>query len=616
MFRVDCTRDEVMIKKQKEKFKILNDIEHVLLRPNMYIGSTSVQSKSILIDFEYKDVQYVPGLFKILNEIIDNSVDEYVRTEGKFANKIEVTMTDDTFTVKDNGRGIPVEQVVDTDGKKLYKPVAAWTKPRAGTNFGDDAERVTMGMNGVGSALSNIFSKSFVGETCDGKKHLIVTCENNAQIKSVKIHAAAKRFTQVSLVPDFTRFDAKHFDDTLKNMIKDRLVNVSLAYPKIQFKFNGIACSISPKAFLTKLEGAVTHIDQGVSLGIMPSGVGEFRHHTVVNGLIIYNGGSHVDYVMNALIPLIQEKLNKKYKFDLTPAKVKAHLQLVLVINGFKNPKFDSQAKEKITNSKAEVSQHLAHIDYEALAKSIMRNEAIIEPIIRAQQDRRNQDDEDDANDKAKELRNKRVAKHIAATSRIADKKTLFIVEGDSALAPFIVARNPETQGALPLQGKILNVFGKKNKEILDNKAITNLMVVIGLELGKPARNLNYGTIAIMTDADFDGGAIQGLLLNLFYKWPELFEQGRIRIVNSPKHVLRGKKDRKYFYTDEEWKSYKGPTAGYEHAYIKGLGSLEDDEYMDILKDPQFETIVVDDPSLFEMMYGDDSDPRKKFMME
>src|ERR1700757_2617291 len=151
-----------MSKAIKDDFKILNDIEHIRLRPNMYIGSTSIEQKTILIDYNYKEVSYVPGLFKILNELIDNSVDEFVRTEGKFANKIEVTMTDDTFTVRDNGRGIPVELVADTDGKKLYKPVAAWTRPRAGSNFGDDAQRVTMGMNGVGSALSNIFSKSFI----------------------------------------------------------------------------------------------------------------------------------------------------------------------------------------------------------------------------------------------------------------------------------------------------------------------------------------------------------------------------------------------------------------------------------------------------------------------
>lgn len=601
--------------KNKDEFKILGDIEHILLRNQMYIGSDSLETRNILLDYKYQDVSYVPGLFKIVNELIDNSVDEYVRTEGKFANKIEVTIDDTSFTVQDNGRGIPVEQVTDPDGKKVYKPVAAWTRPRAGSNFSNDSERITAGMNGVGSALSNIFSRKFIGETSDGKKHLVVKCSNNATIDSVKVNASTKKFTRVTIEPDFARFGVNHFDDHFKNMVKDRLVNVSLAYPKIQFKFNGKSCSITPKAYMAKFGDAITHLDSSVALGIMPSEVGEFRAHSVVNGLIIYNGGSHIDYIINALAPLLRDKIKKKHKFDLTPAKIKPHLQLVLAINGFKNPKFDSQSKERITNTNLEVAEHLAHIDYEALSKAIMKSSAIIDPMIKAQLLKQDEDDDKAAREKAKELKGKRVAKHIPASSRIADKKTLFIAEGDSAIGQFVTVRNTETQGAIPLRGKVMNTYGEKPKDILANKELSELMVVIGLTLGKKATNLNYGTIVIMTDQDVDGGSIRGLLINFFYNWPELFEQGRIKILNSPRYILRGKKDRVYFYDKKELESYKGSTKGYELAYIKGLGSLETEEYRDMLSNPYYETVIIDNPELFWMMYGPDPAPRKEFMM-
>lgn len=601
--------------KNKDDFKILSDVAHILLRPNMYVGSTNMETRNILLDYQFQTVRFVPGLFKIINEIIDNSLDEYIRTQGKFANKIEVTMTDTSVTVRDNGRGIPVEQITDPDNKKVYKPVAAWTRPRAGSNFGDDGNRETAGMNGVGSALTNIFSKSFVGETSDGKKHLTVVCSNNANVDSVKTRASTKQFTEVTFTPDFDRFEAKLFDAQTIAMVRDRLTNISLSFPKIQFKFNGKVVSTNPKTYMSKFSNTASYLDSNVALLVAGNDTGEFRHHSIVNGLIIYNGGSHIDYVMTGICANLREKIKKKHKIDLMPAKIKSYLQVVLSINGFKNPKFDGQSKEKITNTNGEVAELLSRVDFEAICKVLIKNEDVIGPMVRAQLQKLDDEDDAAAKAKAKELKGIKVAKHISASSTVVDQKTLFIAEGDSAIGQFISVRNPKTQGAIPLRGKVKNTFGLKAKEILANKELAELMVVIGLQLGKKATNLNYGTIAIMTDQDVDGGSIRGLLINFFYNWPELFEQGRIKIVNSPRYILRGKTNNIYFYDKKEWDDYKGVTKGYELAYIKGLGSLETEEYRDMLADPFYETVVIDDPSLFEMMYGEDTAPRKTFMM-
>jgi DNA topoisomerase-2 len=607
-----------MKKEEQKDFKILDDISHVLLRPAIYIGSTSIEKKELFLNYNYASVHYNPGLFKIVNELIDNSVDEYTRTQGKFADKIDIDVTDTTFTVLDNGRGIPVDKVKDVDGSDIYRPQAAWCKTKAGSNFNDDANRVTAGMNGVGSALSNIFSKKFHGETSDGSQKFVVECVDNAKIVSVKVTKSTKKYTKVTIQPDFQRFSLEKFDETMIKLIEDRIVGLAVAYPNITFKFNGTPIKMgTPKAYVSKFgENAIVYSDENVILGFMPSPEAELRYHSVVNGLTLYSGGSHIDYIMNGVVATLREGIKKKHKFDIMPAQIKSHIQLVSVIRNFKNMKFDSQTKERLTNTSQEVAEHLSHVDYENIAKQILKNEAILMPIIETQLAKQRAADLAEERKKNNNLKKKKVAKHIPATSSIFEKKTLFITEGDSAIGQFVSVRNSETQGAIPLRGKILNTFDKSNKEILSSGALSELMVVLGLELGKPAKTLNYGTIAITTDQDVDGFSIRCLLINFFYNWPELFEHGRVKILNSPRYILRSKKQRHYFYDKTELDAFKGSTSGYELAYIKGLGSLRIEEYKDIISDPYYETIVIDDVELFNMMYGKDANLRKKYMME
>lgn len=200
-----CTENEMTIKAQK--VKILDDRTHIRRRPNMYVGSTTYEPHARFVFGEYKTVSYVPGIVKIIDEIIDNSVDEAIRTNFQFANKIDVSIDGATITVKDNGRGIPQELIEDENGKEIPSPVAAWTKARSGGNFEDDAERKTQGMNGVGSALTNFFSEWFTGTTCDGENTITVKCTDGASNVSWSTKKNGTQGTTVQFMPDFDMFD-------------------------------------------------------------------------------------------------------------------------------------------------------------------------------------------------------------------------------------------------------------------------------------------------------------------------------------------------------------------------------------------------------------------------
>ena len=170
------------------KIEMLSIKEHVIKRPGMYIGSVSFEDHERFLFGEFKKIRYVAGVLKLVDEIIDNSVDEAIRTNFKFANKIsvDIDLKTNKVTVEDNGRGIPQAMVITPEGEEIPGPVAAWTKTMAGGNFGDDKERVTGGQNGVGSSLTNIFSVLFSGTTSDGKNELSVNCSNNADNVSCK----------------------------------------------------------------------------------------------------------------------------------------------------------------------------------------------------------------------------------------------------------------------------------------------------------------------------------------------------------------------------------------------------------------------------------------------
>jgi DNA topoisomerase-2 len=603
-------------------FKILSDSQHILTRPAMYIGSVNTEPLSGIIEGIYQTVTVVPGLLKIINEILDNSVDEFVRTKGEYANKIEVDIeqlknsADWEIRIKDNGRGIPIVKHGEDDS--TYQPVLAWTKARAGSNFGED--RVTLGANGVGSFCTNVFSKSFIGITSNGSQTLKMVCENNSEIKSVKVTESNKQGTEVKFVPELSRFSITTITDDHLKMVKDRLENLMVCYPGLTFVFNGEKIKFrSNKDFAARFsEHNVLSADDNNLLIFAPSGKEEeFRLITYVNGLWIKNGGSHVDYILDQVIANLREFVKKKHKIDVLPNQIKSHLLLGVYSRNFSNLKFDSQTKERITNSRKEVEDQYASFNFDKISKQILNTPEIIDPIISALLYKKEREEAAALAKANKNIQKKRVINHIAATSNNPAEKILFLAEGNSAIGSLISVRDPKKIGGYPLRGKVMNVRGMKPTDILKNKEISELMSITNLTYGQKAEKLSYGKIAILTDADTDGASIACLLLNLFSEWPELFTNGHIYKCETPLYICAKGKDVKWFYTQEEYDNFD--TKGYTVDYIKGLGTLPKAVYKEVINNPKLVQITADELSDFdklEMAFGSNAELRKEWMAQ
>ncbi|RMD47279.1 MAG: hypothetical protein D6834_01160, partial [Aquificota bacterium] len=228
----------------KNEIVKLSDREHVLKRPNMYIGGLEpIKEKDLFFDFqkqkfEYKEIEYVPGLLKIINEIIDNSIDEAIKTNFKYANKISVKINDNEIKVEDNGRGISTDIEKTT---KLPQAVVAFTHAKSGSNFGNDDERKSIGMNGVGAFCTAVFSKKFKVETKNNKELCKISLKNN--LNNVNFHKSKSRtkdtYTKISFEPDLERFKLKEIKEEYKSLVFQRLLMLSQVFPTINFKFNG-----------------------------------------------------------------------------------------------------------------------------------------------------------------------------------------------------------------------------------------------------------------------------------------------------------------------------------------------------------------------------------------
>jgi DNA gyrase/topoisomerase IV subunit B len=604
--------------KQNEQFRILTARQHVRERIGMYMGSSSKEEIERFILGEWKKATYVPALSKMVDEILDNSIDEAIRTNFKFANKINVSINNNEVTVTDNGRGIPQDKIFDeTTNENILRPVAAWTKVNAGTSFDD--ERVTIGTNGVGSAATNFLSKTFTGKTWSNKKSIQLDCTDGADTAKVKTGSKVGNGTEVSFVPDFELFEADSLEqlDTII-LIEDRLVSLQMAFPEIQFSFNKKKIMVNDFKKYAALfsDTVIMEKTNNLSYFIAPSEDG-FRTNSYVNGVNTRQGGTYVDHFMNTIIDSLTVKIKRRHKVEVLKTTIKSGITFVMFARNFVNPKFDSQTKERLTNPIGNIKEHLDICqvrDAEWLANKILNTPDIIDPIIEAQLAKKLAADRRAATLAQKKLRKVKVAKHISANK---DNATLKIVEGDSAMGFLLKVRDPDTVGAFPLRGVIMNTWDMKPAEVLKNKELSELVAVLGLDINDPdsVDNMTYKYIATLTDADHDGiGHISPLLIAFFYKfWPRLLLENRVQITRTPIMISTKAKEVKWFYTYEDAQEFK-KNDGYKHRYIKGLGSLTEDEYHTIINKPQYDTVTVDDASVFQMMFGKDSSLRKEYM--
>ena len=616
-----------MAKKIEDKYKKLDDIDHVLQRPGMYIGSIKphTTTKWIIEDDKMvqKELTYNPGFLKIFDEIVTNSVDESKR-DGTKLNTIKVSVNVETgeISVWDNG-GIPVVKHAE-HGEWI--PEMIFSNLKAGSNFDDSEERSWAGTNGVGSSLTNIYSHKFVITTCDGKNIFNQVFTNNMRERTeATIKKSKTNHTQISFVTDFSRFGLEGIDESHFKMIEKRVYDLAACNTDIKIYFNDKLLNFNSFEDYIKLyvEDYFFEFkkDKTWSVGIALSENG-FQQVSFVNSTETYDGGTHVDYIMNQIITQMREFFMKKHKVDVKPSELKNHMTLFLNSTVI-NPSFSSQTKEKLITEVKDFGT-----TYEIATKTIqlILKSEIVNSILDWIQQKKNAEDSKLQRELNKKLSKIKVDKLIDAKGKDRWKCSLALFEGDSASGAFRKYRTPEMMGAFSLRGKFINVSEISNQKLVQNTEAVNLMAAIGLKLGQPidVKNLRYGRVLIYTDADVDGNSISGLLINFFYKyWPEMFERRMVYKIETP-IVVATSKDKKaskvLFYTQSEYNEWEAKTnlKNWDVSYKKGLAALVDDEYKDIINDPKLTLITSDDVSetSLDVWFGKNSDLRKTELLK
>jgi DNA topoisomerase-2 len=609
------------VKKIEDKYKVLDQITHILLRPQTYVGSNKPNTsvKNIIDDNKIlqREITYIPSFVKIFDEVVTNSVDEHKR--NKSLNKIDVVVDTENnlITVKDNG-GIPVVIHKEHD---QYVPEVIFGNLMSGSNYDDSDERTVAGLNGLGAKLTNVFSVEFTISTCDGKNHFTQTFKNNMRDRNNPIVKKSKsNHTEIKYKPDLSQFGLSKIDNDHFKMLEKRVYDLAGTNPSIKFTFNGNLINFNSFEDYIKLYVKdyfyETSKDKNWSFAIALSENG-FQQVSFANSTETYDGGTHVDYIMNQIVVSLREFFMKKHKVDVKPSELKQHMFLFLD-STIINPSFSSQTKEKLITEVKDFGS-----TYEVpnkLIQSILKSE-IVNSILDWIQQKKSAEDSKLQRELNKKLSKIKVEKLIDAKGKDRWKCSIGLFEGDSAISAFRKYRTPETMGAFALKGKFVNVSEMTNQKLVGNDEVVNLMAAIGLKLGQEIdlKSLRYGRILFYVDADVDGNSIAGLLINFFHKyWPDMFDRKMIWKVETPIVVAipkqKGKKKILFYSQTEynEWESKNDPKQ-YEIKYKKGLAALVDDEYQDIINSPRMTMITKDEASKssLETWFGKNSDLRK-----
>lgn len=636
-------------KSVEEKFRKLNEVEHVLLRPGRYIGAITphtevthvydIASKRMV----KKEVTYNPGFLKLFDEVISNSVDHSKTADGKHVDTIRVEANPKTgeISVYDNG-GIPVVKHKEYD---QWVPEMIF-ELRAGSNFSDDDEAMLTGQNGEGAALTNIFSKEFIVETCDSKNKFKMKFAENSQVRNTaKVSTAegVKGFARITYFPDFEKLGCEFTDDNFTMLMK-RVVDVAGLNTHLKVYWNGER--IPTRTFkdyielYTGSEGEYAYDEtEHWKVAVSASDDG-FQHVSFVNGTNTKEGGTHILYAGMQIWERIREFIKKKHKVDIKPSELRQHMVLFIDCS-IVNPRYSSQTKE---NLMTEVKDYKTSWEVpDKMINKIVKS-SIVQSILDWAEAKARQEELKDLrklNKDTDKANPRRVDKFCDALEKHHRHKcVLFLAEGDSAAKSLFAARGKTNYiGTFPLKGKVLNVREKDIARVLgldkkkDGKTepneIQKILTIIGLRIGEEVKSLNelrFGKVAFATDADVDGSHIAGLLMNVFDTfWPELFKLGFVHILRTPvvKVVLKNKEVLEFFTEREfkDWAKKDGVKAkGWTHRYYKGLGTTKTNDftpYMENLNQYLFQITMdgkEDKQSIDLAFNGDRADDRKVWL--
>lgn len=589
------------MEENKREFKILDDRTHVLSRPGMYVGSTTMTKRDTWIldtntkTFSFKEISYVPALAKCIDEIIDNSLDVAIETDFKQISKISVEVSDTWFRVIDDGTGIPVMPPKTPDPKNRLCPEIAWTVKQAGTSFSENRKGVSA--NGVGSTCVNIFSKKFVGISDDGKKKQKVICTDNmANIKTSKPSASSgKSGVDVYVEPDLQRFGLDKITDFHKSLVYQRLVNLAFCFPKLKFYFNKKHINVNEKHFAKMFsDNTVIASSKNTTILVFPNEYDEFKQYSYVNGLNCIRGGTQVDYICTEICNRIREKLVKKYK-NIRPGDIKNRLCLVVFMTNFQNAQFDAQTKEMISNSVSDIKKHINdEIDFDAYAKQILKNREIIDPIVETFKIKEEIKTKHDLKQSKKEK--VRSDKYMPP---IGEKKYLALCEGASAMSGISGCVGRQGIGYYACRGLAINAYNSSLQKLSSNQEFKDIMNILDLDITKDTKTktISFDKIMLTADSDTDSNHICAMFLGWFARFsPNLFEEGKICRLITPLIIIQDNKGKivKYFLSLSEFKEYEKSDKKVQGkiTYLKGLGSWERADLQYLIDTYGFENFV------------------------
>ncbi|XP_045842178.1 DNA topoisomerase 2-alpha [Meles meles] len=591
-------------------------LEHILLRPDTYIGSVELVTQHMWVYDEdvginYREVTFVPGLYKIFDEILVNAADNKQRDPKMSCIRVTIDPENNLISIWNNGKGIPV---VEHKVEKMYVPALIFGQLLTSSNYDDDEKKVTGGRNGYGAKLCNIFSTKFTVETAsrEYKKMFKQTWMNNMgragemELKPFN----GEDYTCITFQPDLSKFKMQSLDKDIVALMVRRAYDIAGSTKDVKVFLNGNKLPV--KGFRSYVDMYLKDkVDEtGNPLKVIHEQVNPrwevcltmsekgFQQISFVNSIATSKGGRHVDYIADQIVTKLVDVVKKKNKGGVA---VKAHQvknHMWIFVNALiENPTFDSQTKENMTLQVKSFGStcHLSEKFIKAatgcgIVESILnwvKFKAQIQLNKKCSAVKHNRikgiPKLDDAND---------------AGGRNSNECTLILTEGDSAKTLAVsglgvVGR--DKYGVFPLRGKILNVREASHKQIMENAEINNIIKIVGLQYKKnyededSLKTLRYGKIMIMTDQDQDGSHIKGLLINfIHHNWPSLLRHRFLEEFITPIVKVSKNKQEIAFYSlpeFEEWKSSTPNHKKWKVKYYKGLGTSTSKEAKEYFAD-------------------------------
>lgn len=597
----------------EDNIRTLDWQEHIRLRPGMYIGKLGDGSSAD------------DGIYILLKEILDNSIDEFRMKAGK---RIEIKLDDKKMTIRDYGRGIPLGKVVD-----------AVSKMNTGGKYDSKAFKKSVGLNGVGTKAVNALSDYFrVKSVRDGKTKIAEFSRGNVTGNYPEEETSERNGTEITFIPDQEIFVNFKFR---KEYIERMLRNYAYLNPGLRIIFNGetyysengLKDLLEEEMETTPLYPIIHLKGHDIEVAITHSEKSQTEtYFSFVNGQNTTQGGTHLNAFREAYVKTIREFFNKN--FDASD--IRKSIVAAISIN-VEEPVFESQTKTKLGSNDVGPEGPTVRTFVIDFLKTKLDNflhknpeiaEAIHKKILVSERERKELSGiQKLAKERAKKvsLHNKKLrdCRQHYNDQKAAQKSDtqIFITEGDSASGSITKSRNVETQAVFSLKGKPLNCYGLTKKVVYENEEFNLLQAALNIE--ESLEDLRYNQVIIATDADVDGMHIRLLMITFFLQFfPDLIKNGHLYILQTPLFRVRNKKETRYCYTEEERiaalnEMGKNP----EITRFKGLGEISPDEFKHFIgKDIRLEPVVIGKDQtidqILEFYMGKNTPDRQQFILE